>query len=36
VNKTTTGAGAAPNFFKAAATKQFITRPAFISATPGP
>ena len=29
-------AGAPPNFFTAASTKQFITSPAFMSATPGP
>ena len=32
VNRTTTGAGAAENLLSAAATKQFMTRPAFMSA----
>ena len=36
VNSAMTGAGAPPNFFIAAMTKQFMTRPAFMSATPGP
>jgi hypothetical protein len=36
VNSATTGAGAPPNFLIAAMTKQFMTRPAFMSATPGP
>ena len=36
VNSAITGAGAPPNFLIAASTKQFITRPDFMSATPGP
>ena len=36
VNSAGTGAGAPPNFLIAASTKQFITRPDFMSATPGP
>ena len=36
VNRPTSGAGEPPNFAKAASTKQFITSPAFMSATPGP
>ena len=36
VNSAITGAGAPPNCLIAASTKQFITRPAFMSATPGP
>ena len=30
------GEGAPPNFFSAARMKQFITRPDFMSETPGP
>ena len=36
VNRPTSGAGLPPNRAKAASTKQFITSPAFMSATPGP
>jgi glutamate carboxypeptidase len=36
VNSAITGAGAPPNCLIAASTKQFITRPHFMSATPGP
>ena len=36
VNSAVTGAAAPPNFFSAARTKQFITRPDFMSETPGP
>ena len=36
VNSPSIGAGEPPNFANAASTKQFITSPAFMSATPGP
>ena len=36
VIKSLIGHGALPNFWKAAATKALMTRPAFMSATPGP
>ena len=36
VNSAITGAGAPPNCLIAASTKQFFTRPDFMSATPGP
>ena len=36
VKSPTSGAGAPPNFWKAASTNAFITSPAFMSATPGP
>ncbi len=36
VKRPTSGAGAPPKRWKAASTKAFITRPAFMSQTPGP